>query len=120
MAAKQFDFEITQGSTHDITVEFFDDDNLPRTLTGMDFKLDCKVNPNSPEILFSLTSGALQIQVDGTTSNMIHLILDHATTKMMSFKKGFYDMVMYDSGKTNVEVMMSGTVTLVSTITRLP
>jgi len=120
VSTKNFDFTIVQGSTHDITVEFYDDDNLPRTLTGNDFKLDCKQHPNSPEIIFSLSSVSGQITVDGTNTNMIHLILDHTTTKGMSFTKGFYDMVMYDSTKANVEVLMSGTCSLVKTITRLP
>ena len=117
--AKQFDFELTQQQSHDITVDFYDDDGLPVALTGYDFKLDCKINPNTPDVLMSLSSTAGHITVDGTTTNQIHLIVDHTMSKSLNFVKGVYDLVIYDAGRTIVQVILSGTITLNKTITKL-
>ena len=116
---KQFDFELTQQQSHDITVDFYDADNLPRVLTGFDFKLDCKINVNQPDVILSLSSAAGQITVDGTNTNQIHLLIDHNMSKSLNFIKGTYDLVMYDAGKTVVEVILTGTISLNKTITRL-
>jgi hypothetical protein len=116
---KQFDFELTQQQSHDITVDFYDADNLPRVLTGYDFKLDCKINVNQPDVILSLSSAAGQITVDGTNTNQLHLLVDHNMSKGLNFIKGTYDLVMYDAAKTVVEVILTGTISLNKTITRL-
>lgn len=120
MTVKSFDFEIVQQQTHDFEVEFYDSDNLPRAMTGFDFKLDAKINPNTPETVFSLTSSSGQITIDGTDAHKLHLLVDHSMSKQLSFTKAYYDLILFDTGRTTVEVIMSGTVTLTKTITRLP
>jgi len=119
MAAKVYDFEITQQETADITQEFYDDNNLPRALTGNDFKLDCKLNPNLPDVLFTMTTTNGDITIDGTQSNKIHINFTHNLTKGLNFPQGYYDLIMFDGAKTNVEVMMTGTIKLNKTITKL-
>ena len=116
---KTYDFSITQQTSESLSLEIVDPAGNPRDLSGLDFKLDCRKTHNDSEALFSLGSSDSTIMLDTVNKHMIHLVFSHNLTKALSFDKGVYDLIAYLPDKSSVEKLMSGTVTLEKTITKL-
>ena len=116
---KTYDFTITQQVSEAITLEIVDAAGNPRSLAGLLFKLDCRKTFNDAEPLFTLSSGANSIMLDSVNTHRIFLSFSHELTKGLNFDKGFYDLLAYKPDKSQVEVLLSGSVTLNKTMTRL-
>ena len=116
---KTYDFTITQQVSEAITLEIVDADGNPRNLSGLLFKLDCRKTAHDSEALFTLSSSANSIMLDSVNTHRILLSFSHELTKGLNFDKGFYDLLAYKPDKTAVEVLISGSVTLNKTITRI-
>jgi|GEM_PF-2577013 len=116
---KTYDFTITQQVSEAITLEIVDADGNPRNLSGLLFKLDCRKTVHDSEALFTLSSSANSIMLDPVNTHRIFLSFSHELTKELNFDKGFYDLLAYKPDKSQVEVLLSGSVTLNKTITRI-
>jgi len=113
------DFSITQQTTETISLEIVDSAGVPRSLAGLDFKLDCRQQPNAPEPFFTMSSADGTIQLDHVHNHKIWLHFGHDMTKQLSFDKGVYDLLAYLPDKSSVEILMQGQVTLNKTVTKL-
>jgi hypothetical protein len=68
---------------------------------------------------FTISSDEGTIILDSNHLHKLWLVFRHDMTKELEFDKGVYDLLAYDSTKTHVEVLMSGSVSLSKTVTRL-
>ena len=123
---QKYDFSITQQVTESFVIQIRDTNQNPRDLTGHEFLLQCRSTPTSSTTLFTLSSTASPQtitlgQTDSTTTvfDEIILVLTHDLTKDVEFDKGVYDLLMYLPDKSHVEMLMSGTVTLKRSVTKL-
>ena len=116
---KTYDFSITQQVSEAITIEIIDQAGVPRNLTGYEFKLNCKRTYNDPVPLFTLSSSDHTIILDPNNTHRISLAFTHDLTKELNFDKGNYDLLAFLPDKSQVEVLMNGTVTLNKTVTSL-
>lgn len=115
----KYDFSIRQQVSDTIAVEIVDDMGTPRDLSTYSFKLECRQQPTSADIYFGLSSDDGTIILDTNNNSKIWLVFRHDMTKDLFFEKGQYDLLAYDVSKSHVEVLMSGTVTLNKTVTKL-
>jgi len=113
------DFSITQQVSDSITLEIIGDDGSPRDLSPFAFKLDCKKNYSDESPLFTLSSSDSSIVLDTNNNHMIHLVFSHDLTKDLVFDKGVYDLLAYKPDRSHVEVLMSGSISLRKTVTKL-
>lgn len=115
----KYDFSISQQVAETISVEIVDSMGSPRNLSIFSFQLDCRQQPASVEPFFSLSSSDGTIILDTNNNNKVWMVFRHDLTKELEFDKGLYDLLAFDSSKSHVEVLMSGTITLNKTITKL-
>jgi hypothetical protein len=115
----KYDFTIIQSISDSFAVEIVNSAGTPIDLTGKGFQLDCRQNYNSEETLFSLSSANNTLILDNTQNNKVHLVFTHELSSSLKFDKGIYDMIAYLPDKSEVNLLMSGTVSLQKTITKL-
>ena len=127
MSFQKYDFSVTQQTTESYVIEIKDELQNPRDMTGFDFYLQCRQSPTSESDIFTLSSTGTPAtivlgQTDTNTSvfDQITLLLTHDLTSGLDFDKGVYDLLMYNTARSHVELLMSGTVTLKRVVTRLP
>ncbi len=113
------DLVISQQVAETLSIEIVDSLGAPRNLSTFDFQLDCSLQASSETPFFSLSSTDGTIILDSTHTNKLWLVFRHDLTKTLSFDKGVYDLLAFDAGKTHVEILMSGMVTLNKTVTKL-
>jgi len=116
---KTHDISITQQVSESITLEIVGSDGSPRDLSSFVFKLDCKKNYSDQSALFSLSSSDSSIMLDTNNNHMVHLVFSHDLTKTLDFDKGVYDLLAYKPDKSHVEVLISGSISLRKTVTKL-
>ena len=117
---KKNDLEITQQVTETVVLEIVDETGNPRNLSGYDFQLDCRQQPNSENVYFTMSSADQTIQLDSVDQHKIILYFTHDLTKSLNFDVGLYDLMIFKPDRSSVEVIVSGKVHLKKTITKLP
>ena len=115
----KYDFTIIQSISDSISVEIVNSAGTPVNLTNKLFQLDCRSNFNTLEPYFTLSSTDNTLMLDATQNNKIHLVFTHEMTKNLDFGKGVYDLIAYLADKSEVNLLMSGTISLQKTITKL-
>lgn len=116
---KKYDISITQQVAETIALEIVDDAGNPRDVSAYLFKMDCRQQPNSESAYFTIGSDDSTIFVDSSQNNKLWLVFKHELTKNLNFDKGAYDLIAYSPDKIHVEILMSGTVHLQKSYTRL-
>lgn len=117
--ALKYDFTVVQSISDSIAVEIVNSAGTPVNLSGKLFQLDCRQNHNTEVPYFSLSSSSNTLILDASQNNKIHLVFTHEMTSQLNFDKGTYDLIGYLPDKSEVNLLMSGTVTLQKTVTRL-
>lgn len=129
MFTQKYDFTLTQQVTESIVIDIKDELQNPRDLTGMSFYLQCRTSPTSDTAIFTLTSDGTDPTItltasDSSTSvkDRITILLTHDLTGAadLNFDKGVYDLLMYNADRSVVEILMSGTVIMKRTVSKLP
>lgn len=129
MFTQKYDFTLTQQVTESIVIDIKDELQNPRDLTGMNFYLQCRTSPTSETAIFTLTSDGSDPTITLTKSDTTTAIKDRITILLthdltganeLNFDKGVYDLLMYNADRSLVEILMSGTVVMKRTVSKLP
>jgi len=110
------DITIRQGATFIWSITLEDENEQVLSLTSATARMQARVRLGDTDTLFSLTSGAGDIAVDGTAGSVTVTIADTATDDY-DFETGVYDLEVIESDGTVLRVV-EGVVELSKEVTR--
>ena len=120
MAAGIYNFTIEQGATFTLTLKYKNSDGTPISLAGHAVSMQLRTSISSTTKIIDLTetqgTNDSVINVGGTGSNEIEVIITATDTAAMTFKDAVYDLEIQSGAE--VTRLLQGKVRLSKEVTR--